>query len=342
MGNRIILKKSSVADKVPLTGDLEYGELAINYADGKLYFKDSSNNIANFTSDLSEYVTLSGTQTLTNKTLTAPLVNGSSGDTGASLTLTAPETNTDFYDNVIIDTYQNKIRIYESGGTNRGFYLDITDAEGGIGTNLLASGTGGGGGDYTLPTATTVVLGGVKVDGTTITINGSGVISAFSGVYGDLSGKPELSTVATTGDYDDLSNKPTLFSGSYNDLTDVPTLPTASFQIISVAGQSNVIADNYQDTLTLVAGDGITITTNNSTDSITIAATGGGAGGYELPAATTSSLGGVIIGNGLQVSAEGVVDVIGASGSTASGVVPYDMGYITENVYTVQDHGSIA
>ena len=30
---------------------------------------------------------------------------------------------------------------------------------------------------YTLPTASTTVLGGVKVDGSTITINGSGVIS---------------------------------------------------------------------------------------------------------------------------------------------------------------------
>ena len=34
------------------------------------------------------------------------------------------------------------------------------------------------GGGYTLPTASTVMLGGVKIDGTTITINGSGVISA--------------------------------------------------------------------------------------------------------------------------------------------------------------------
>jgi hypothetical protein len=34
--------------------------------------------------------------------------------------------------------------------------------------------------NYTLPTATTTVLGGVKVDGTTITINGSGVISGSS------------------------------------------------------------------------------------------------------------------------------------------------------------------
>lgn len=50
MANQIILKKSSVADKVPLASDLVYGELAINYADGKLYFKTSSNNIAQFVS----------------------------------------------------------------------------------------------------------------------------------------------------------------------------------------------------------------------------------------------------------------------------------------------------
>lgn len=37
------------------------------------------------------------------------------------------------------------------------------------------------GGGYTLPTASTTVLGGVKVDGSTITINGSGVISAAGG-----------------------------------------------------------------------------------------------------------------------------------------------------------------
>ena len=35
-----------------------------------------------------------------------------------------------------------------------------------------------GGGTYTLPTASTSTLGGVKVDGTTVTINGSGVITA--------------------------------------------------------------------------------------------------------------------------------------------------------------------
>lgn len=48
MANRVILKKSSVLGKTPLTTDLEYGELALNYADGKLYFKDTSNQIKAF------------------------------------------------------------------------------------------------------------------------------------------------------------------------------------------------------------------------------------------------------------------------------------------------------
>jgi hypothetical protein len=48
------------------------------------------------------------------------------------------------------------------------------------------------------------------------------------------------------------------------------------FQTIAVAGQSNVVADSTADTLTLVAGSGVTITTNATTDSITISATAGG------------------------------------------------------------------
>lgn len=43
------------------------------------------------------------------------------------------------------------------------------------------------------------------------------------------------------------------------------------FGTISVSGQSNVVADSTNDTLTLVAGSGITITTNASTDAITFA-----------------------------------------------------------------------
>ena len=45
---------------------------------------------------------------------------------------------------------------------------------------------GGGGGGYTLPIATTETLGGVKVDGTTITANGDGVISEIGGGGGSV------------------------------------------------------------------------------------------------------------------------------------------------------------
>ena len=35
-----------------------------------------------------------------------------------------------------------------------------------------------------------------------------------------------LATVAHTGSYNDLTDKPNLFSGNYNDLTNKPTIPT--------------------------------------------------------------------------------------------------------------------
>ena len=45
---KVLLKKSSVSSNAPGTGDLDYGEVAINYADGRLYYKNSSNAIKNF------------------------------------------------------------------------------------------------------------------------------------------------------------------------------------------------------------------------------------------------------------------------------------------------------
>lgn len=45
MANKIILKKSSVATKVPLATDLEVGEIAINLADQKLYSKNAGGSV---------------------------------------------------------------------------------------------------------------------------------------------------------------------------------------------------------------------------------------------------------------------------------------------------------
>jgi hypothetical protein len=46
MANVIKIKNSGTANAAPTS--LEYGELAINYADGILFFKDSSNAIISF------------------------------------------------------------------------------------------------------------------------------------------------------------------------------------------------------------------------------------------------------------------------------------------------------
>lgn len=61
MANKIILKKSSVPEKVPQTGDLDYGELALNYADGKIYYKNSNNQIDYLDSGNTNTTTFSAT-----------------------------------------------------------------------------------------------------------------------------------------------------------------------------------------------------------------------------------------------------------------------------------------
>ena len=51
---------------------------------------------------------------------------------------------------------------------------------------------------------------------------------------------------------------------------------TEAFKTIAVSGQNNVVADSATDTLTLVAGSNMTITTNQSGDTITFASSGSG------------------------------------------------------------------
>lgn len=45
---KVLLKRSSIQGRAPQVGDLEFGEIAINYNDGKIYYKNSSNQIKAF------------------------------------------------------------------------------------------------------------------------------------------------------------------------------------------------------------------------------------------------------------------------------------------------------
>ncbi len=108
MTNRIILKRSSTANAVPLGTDLDYGELALNYTDGNLFFKNASNVVtlisstktANlsgnvqaagfdvksagqvrwFDSDNTNYVAFKGSNSIASNVIwTLPQIDGASG-----------------------------------------------------------------------------------------------------------------------------------------------------------------------------------------------------------------------------------------------------------------------
>jgi len=101
----------------------------------------------------------------------------------------------------------------------------------------------------------------------------------------------------------------------------------ASFKILAVSGQSNIVADSFEDTLTVVAGNaGITLTTNATTDTLTIANSGvtgltGTVGQIGVSAATGS----VTLTNLGVTSLLGTVGEIGVSAATG-GVTLTNLG----------------
>ena len=126
-----------------------------------------------------------------------------------------------------------------------------------------------------------------------------------------------------------------------------------SFSTIQVSGQSNVVADTSSDSLTIVAGPGIEITTNAGSDSITITNTGGGGGGASGVSSGTAgrltyyaATGSVVQDTGAGLTWNG--STLGVTGTiTASGAVSYVRAYFDTlaeltAVSAVTWHGMVA
>ena len=138
----------------------------------------------------------------------------------------------------------------------------------------------GGGGSYTLPVASTTTLGGVKPDETTTTVDEDGTIHAH-----------DTTPVATTTTVGSVKPDGTTIT---IDNTGIITanIPTKTSDLTN---DSDFITTEYHDSTkqnVLIPGDNITISGN------VISATGGGGGGgsYTLPVASTTALGGVMVG----------------------------------------------
>ena len=102
-----------------------------------------------------------------------------------------------------------------------------------------------------------------------------------------------------------------------------------SFKTISVSGQSDVVADSSTDTLTLVAGSNVTLTTDASADSVTIAASGGSTSpagsNTQVQFNNSGSFGASsdLVWNGNHIVTKGVSYNV-ATDSTSSGTVTLD------------------
>jgi hypothetical protein len=173
----IALRSSGATGNVPNALSLAYGEFALNYADGIIYYRTDSdtvgsilttqpsgldkeiqfNDLGSFGSSAnlsfnkttgllstSRIYVSANAQVVGNVTASKLISNNSIGDSGGELLLAKPAANT-ILDGlgITIDAFQNKIRFFEQGGTNRGAYIDLTEAAANVGTNLLA-GSGGG------------------------------------------------------------------------------------------------------------------------------------------------------------------------------------------------------
>ena len=66
-----------------------------------------------------------------------------SGDEGGEIFLNKAVTNTTLSGGITVDVWQDRLRFFESGGTARGAYIDLSATAAGVGTNLLAGGPQG-------------------------------------------------------------------------------------------------------------------------------------------------------------------------------------------------------
>ena len=128
----------------------------------------------------------------------------------------------------------------------------------------------------------------------------------------DLADLTDLTGLLVAGvtSYNDLTNKPTLFSGSYADLTNKPDLG-GTYQFSVAADDSTQRLVSTDEVIKFIGAGGIT-TASDAEGNITIT----GPSAYTLPTATTSVLGGVKVDGTSVTISNGIISLnAGLAGS---------------------------
>jgi hypothetical protein len=120
----------------------------------------------------------------------------------------------------------------------------------------------------------------------------------------------------------------------------------SSFTTIAVSGQSNIVADQINDTLTFVAGSNVTITTDAGTDTITISAVGGGlasdsfstiavAGQNNVVADSATDTLTLVAGTGISITTDAGTDTVTITSTVSAGATTF--AALTDNASATID-----
>lgn len=133
-------------------------------------------------------------------------------------------------------------------------------------------------------------------------------------------------------------------------VTSTTTINLNAFSNIAVSGQNNVVADSTTDTLTLVAGSNMTITTNAASDTITFASTGGVGGGENtfsniavtgqstIAADSTTDTLTVAAGSGISITTDATNDILTIASTVTPGVANFSGLTDASNASLTVDH----
>ena len=268
MAQTIKLKRSSVSGNTPSTSDLELGEVAINTYDGKMFIKknDGSDSIV-------EIGGSSGTVTDAFKTIAVSGQTSVVADSATDTLTFVAGTNMSITTNASGDA----ITFASTGSSGSATFLGLSDTPAnftGAAGKFLKVNSGGNSIEFD-------TLNFDDLGTTPTTLAGYGITDSLqlgTSSTTALAGNTSIPSALTDLSISDGSNGQVLQTDGSGNFSFVNQTGGNSFGTIAVSGQSDVVADQGSDTLTLVAGNNITLSTNASGDSVTITSTASGSG----------------------------------------------------------------
>jgi len=154
-----------------------------------------------------------GNQTITGSVTTTGVLNVGtvgSGDEGGEIQLVVPQTNTSLTNKVIVDVFQNRLRLWEGGLDSKGVHIDLSKAPAGNAGELMWKSSG------MVAAGTFVTLDNLKCTVTTSDNRGLSIGAVSTTFEADLSGWYAASVGSAGGSTNNISYTTTASSSLFN------------------------------------------------------------------------------------------------------------------------------